>query len=243
MKTLKIALLGYGKMGKEIEAIAISKGHQITAKIDTEEGWILQSDQLKISDIAIDFSVPNSAMTNINNCFQFKLPLVIGTTGWHNQLESVKLECEKIGGSLLWASNFSVGMNVFFKINTLLANLMSKFPEYKAQVHEIHHTQKLDAPSGTAISIANGVLDQNSKLESWKLIENSIENQDSVLPITYERIEKVPGTHMVKYNSKIDEIEIKHEAKSRKGFAMGAILAAEWLFDKKGFYNMADVLS
>ncbi len=243
MKALKIALLGYGKMGKEIEKIAQEKSHKIVARIDNAKDWKTQSEELKLADIAIDFSTPETAKDNIYHCFQLNLPIIVGTTGWYEDLENIKKECIASKSSMVWASNFSIGMNIFFKINTLLAEMAAKFPEYKAQIHEIHHTQKLDAPSGTAISIAKGILEKNENLKSWELIENSKTLSSHVLPITYSREGQVPGTHIVRYQSEIDDITIKHEAKSRKGFAAGAVLAAEWLIGRTGFFSMDDVMA
>ncbi|NOR87785.1 MAG: 4-hydroxy-tetrahydrodipicolinate reductase [Bacteroidales bacterium] len=239
---MKIVILGYGKMGKEVESLAKEKGHQIVAKIDQAQDWQQQSEPINTADIAIDFSIPESAKDNMMQCLKHRLPLVIGTTGWYDDLEEIKKECELKKGAILWASNFSIGMNIFFKMNSLLAELTSKFPEYQAHIHEIHHTQKLDAPSGTAIAIANGILEKNKNLKSWELNENSNTRSTEILPITYERIAQVPGTHIVSYQSSIDDITMKHEAKNRKGFAAGALLAAEWLVGKTGFFSMEDVI-
>lgn len=243
MKSLKLAILGYGKMGKELESLAKEKGHQIVALIDNVADWEKQADALRGADVAIDFSTPETAKDNMYRCFEINLPVVVGTTGWYEDLESIKKECLAKNASMLWASNCSIGMNIFFKINTLLADMAAKFPEYKAHIHEIHHTQKLDAPSGTAISIANGIMEKNEKLKSWELSPNSIARSSEILPITYSREGHVTGTHIVTYQSDIDEITIKHEAKNRKGFAAGAILAAEWLVDRTGFFSMEDVMA
>jgi len=243
MKALKIALLGYGKMGKEIEIIAQEKSHIIVARIDNDKDWELYKEDLNLADIAIDFSTPETVKDNIIRCFKLGLPVVVGTTGWYKEMETIKKDCLANNASMLWASNFSIGMNIFFKINTLLAEMTAKFPEYKAQIHEIHHTQKLDAPSGTAISIANGILEKNESFKSWELFENLETRSSNILPITYSREGQVPGTHIVTYQSEIDAITIKHEAKSRKGFAAGAVLAAEWLMGRTGFFSMNDVMS
>ena len=242
MNSLKIALLGYGKMGKEIENIAIEKAHTIIARIDNAEDWKEQEKQLHEPDIAIEFSTPDTVLDNISCCFAIALPIIVGTTGWYHKLESIKEECKNKNASMLWASNFSIGMNIFFKINTMLAQLTNKFPEYKAHIHEIHHTQKLDAPSGTAIAIANGIIENTKDLDSWELTNDVKHSSKSVLPISYDRVGQVPGTHIVTYQSEIDDLSIKHEAKSRKGFATGAVLAAEWMMGRKGFYSMDDVL-
>ncbi len=243
MRVLKIALLGYGKMGKEIEMIAQKKAHQIIARIDNLEDWETYSNQLKLADIAIDFSTPETVKDNIFRCFEMNLPIIVGTTGWNEDLEEIREDCINRNASMVWASNFSIGMNIFFKINTLLAKMTAKFPEYRAHIHEIHHTQKLDAPSGTAISIANGILEKNKNMESWELLEDLNTRSAEILPITYSREGEVPGTHMITYQSEIDEIIIKHEAKNRKGFAAGAVLAAEWLIGKTGFFSMDDVMA
>lgn len=241
MKILKIALIGYGKMGKEIEKIALEKGHSIIAKIDTVQDWDTEKALLLNADVAIDFSIPAMAMSNMKKCLEIEIPLVIGTTGWYEQMKEIEGEVKMKDGSLLWASNFSLGVNITFHFNKLLAKTMSRFPEYKAHIHEIHHTQKLDAPSGTAISLANGIIDSNDLLDSWKLEEGK-EIESSYLPISHAREGQVPGTHEIRYTSDIDEIMLRHEAKNRKGFASGAVLAAEWLVGKKGFYTMSDVL-
>lgn len=237
MTKLKIILIGYGKMGKEIETIALQKGHEIIHRIDSPEDW-KQLDLIADADVAIDFSIPSIALENMRRAMSLKLPLVIGTTGWYDHMETIEEEVRMTESSILWASNFSLGVNILFHFNEKLANVMSRFPEYKAHVHEIHHSQKLDAPSGTAISIANGILKSYPDLESWKLEEEGL----SHLPISHERLGEVPGTHEITYSSDIDEIGLRHEAKSRKGFAAGAVLAAEWLLGKTGFFNMKDVL-
>lgn len=241
MEKLKISLIGYGKMGQEIEKMALSKGHTIHAKIDTEEDWDSQKQLLLVSDVAIDFSIPEIAISNMKSCLEMNIPLIIGTTGWYEHMQEIEVETKERKGSLLWASNFSLGVNITFHFNELLAKTMARFPEYKAQIHEIHHTQKLDAPSGTAISLANGIIKSNEQLKAWKL-EDGKEMKSSDLPISHEREGQVPGTHEVTYYSDIDEIMLRHEAKNRKGFASGAVLAAEWLMGKKGFFNMKDVL-
>lgn len=241
MENLKIALIGYGKMGKEIEKIALSKGHSIQAKIDTLEDWVSHKSLLLESDVAIDFSIPEIAISNMKKCLELKIPLVIGTTGWYEHIKEIEEEVQLKTGALLWASNFSLGVNITFHFNELLAKTMARFPEYMAQIHEIHHTQKLDAPSGTAISLANGIIKSTAQLSGWKLEDGGI-MESSDLPISHAREGQVPGTHEVRYTSDIDEIMLRHEAKNRKGFASGAVLAAEWLVGKQGFFNMTDVL-
>lgn len=231
---MKIALLGYGKMGKEIEKIAQSRGHEIILKKSSETSF----EGLENADVAIDFSLPSTAVENISTCFKFKIPVVSGTTGWLDHYDEMVSLCKTNEGAFLYASNFSVGVNIFFELNNHLAKLMAKLNNYHVSMEEIHHTQKLDAPSGTAISLANGII-ENSRYNNWTL-ENP--NETDIL-IEAKRIENVPGTHHVFYRSEVDEIEIKHEAFSRQGFALGAVIAAEWLANKKGIYSMKDVLN
>nr|WP_297308903.1 4-hydroxy-tetrahydrodipicolinate reductase [uncultured Flavobacterium sp.] len=231
---MKIALLGYGKMGKEIEKIAISRGHEIVLKKTSQNNF----DGLKNADVAIDFSLPTTAVENITACFENNIPVVSGTTGWLENYDEMVALCKQKNGSFIYGSNFSIGVNIFFELNEYLAKLMSKLNNYNVSMEEIHHTQKLDAPSGTAISLANGII-ENSRYQNWAL-ENPETNE---IQIEAKRIANVPGTHSVFYRSEVDEIEIKHEAFSRQGFALGAVIAAEWLSTKKGIYSMKDVLS
>lgn len=230
---MKIALLGYGKMGKTIEKLAVEKGHQIVAVSTRKE----QLSKLTHADVAIDFSVPEAAVANIEHCFEQQIPVVSGTTGWLKDFEKVLKSCQNSNASFIYASNFSVGVNLFFELNRKLAQLMAKHNEYKVLIEEIHHTQKLDAPSGTAISLANDIISQ-SHYTSWKL--NGAAQGE--IPINAVRVEDVKGTHSITYQSAIDTINIKHEAHSREGFAKGALLAAEWLQNKKGIFTMKDVL-
>ncbi len=230
---MNIALLGYGKMGKVIEKIAISRGHKIVLKKDAENSF----DGLQNADVAIDFSLPEAAVCNISECLQTNIPVVSGTTGWLDKYDEMITLCQEKNGSFIYASNFSLGVNIFFELNDYLSKIMSKFNDYKVSIEEIHHTQKLDAPSGTAISLANGII-ENSNLKNWTL-ENPKENE---LKINAIREENVPGTHSVYYNSDVDFIEIKHEAKSREGFALGAVIAAEYIYNKKGIFTMKEVL-
>ena len=230
---MRIALLGYGKMGKTIERLAINKGHQIVLKTNKTP----LANELSNVEIAIDFSTPDSAVSNIKQCLENNIPVISGTTGWlSNYDEMVKL-CEKRNGSFIYASNFSVGVNLFFNINEYVSKLMEPWKEYLVSMEEIHHTQKLDAPSGTAITLAEGIIN-NSDKKGWKLKNPSEEE----IKITAKRIDDVKGTHIINYDSEIDTISIKHEAHSRDGFALGAILAAEWLVNKKGVYTMKNVL-
>lgn len=238
---MRIALIGYGKMGKIIEEIALQRQHEIVAIVN--QSTPLESLKSKSIDVAIEFTRPNVAVGNILFCIENKIPVIVGTTAWYQDFPKVKQAVEEQNGSLLYASNFSVGVNIFFEINRRLAQLMHLYSEYKASIEEIHHIQKLDAPSGTAVTIAGDVLKNSSTLKKWKLGEESapIVNSDE-LAITSFRKPEVPGTHIVKYDSDIDTIEIKHEAHSRKGFALGAVLAAEFVFGKKGIFTMSDVL-
>lgn len=238
---MNIALIGYGKMGKIIEEIAISRGHKITGK-STSENPISQLDFSNI-DIAIEFSTPMMAVRHIEYCAKQKTPIIVGTTAWDKQLPYVKDLIKKEEGSLVYASNFSIGVNIFFQINSKLAELMSNYNNYKPEIEEIHHTQKLDAPSGTATSLANDILSENKNINSWIHNENkSPITTNSQMGVVSKRIEGVPGTHEVRYTSEIDTIEIKHTAHNRKGFALGAVLAAEWLIGKTGTYTMQDVI-
>lgn len=230
---MKIALLGYGKMGKTIERIAVSRGHDIILRKDADNTF----EGLQNADVAIDFSLPEVAVFNISECLNTNVPVVCGTTGWLDKFDEMKNLCIKKNGSFIYASNYSLGVNIFFELTDYLSKIMSKFNDYKVSIEEIHHTEKLDAPSGTAISLANGII-ANSNLTNWTL-ENPKQNE---LPINAIREENVPGTHSVFYNSEIDFIEIKHEAKSREGFALGAIIAAEFIHNKKGIFTMKEVL-
>ena len=231
---MKIALLGYGKMGQVIERIALERGHEIVLRkniSDTFEG-------LENADVAIDFSAPDAAVSNISTCFNTGIPIVSGTTGWLAEYENMVALCNEKKGAFLYGSNFSLGVNIFFELNDYLAKIMSKFNQYEVELEEIHHLQKLDAPSGTAISLAKGII-QNSSYKNWSL-EKGKSNE---IFIDAKRIDKVPGTHTVSYKSEVDLIEIKHVAHNREGFALGAVLAAEFLKDKKGIFTMKDVLN
>ncbi len=221
-------------MGHEIEKIAIARGHEIVAKIETKD---FSTDDIKNADVAIDFSVPESAVSNIKKSIKNNIPVVSGTTGWLDEYNNIVEYCNKHNGGFIYASNFSLGVNIFFELNKKLAKMINGHNKYDVELEEIHHTKKLDAPSGTAITLAEGVID-NSKYTSWKL-DNAEENE---IPIIAKRIEDVPGTHTVKYTSEIDDIEIKHTAHNRKGFAEGAVIASEWLVGKHGVFSMKDVL-
>jgi len=230
---MKIALLGYGKMGKVIEQIALERGHEIVLRKSSTSSF----EGLENADVAIDFSVPSSAVTNISECLNKGIPAISGTTGWLEDYNEMVALCAEKNGAFIYSSNFSLGVNLFFELNDYLAKMMSKFNQYKVTMEEIHHTQKLDAPSGTAISLAKGII-ENSEYNNWTL-ENPIKNE---ILIDAKRIENVPGTHSIFYTSEVDTIEIKHTAHSRDGFALGSVIAAEWLVGKKGVFTMKDVL-
>lgn len=242
-KALKIGLLGYGKMGKEIEQLALESGHQISVIIDNETDWQQKGDELTKADVVIDFSTPKTVIANIEKCFNSNVPIVVGTTGWYSDFERIKNECKIKNQSFFYASNFSLGINIFSAINTKLAEIMNRFPEYELQITETHHTQKLDEPSGTAISLAEGILNKIERKATWELVEENKKSALNSIPIKAFRIENVPGTHEINYESSVDEIKIIHRAKNRKGFAKGAILAAEWIYNKKGVYTMSDLLA
>lgn len=239
--TLNIALIGYGKMGKAIEQIALQRGHHISLIIDNESEWEAASAKLQNCDVAIEFSTPESAAENIDRCFDAKTPVVSGTTGWLHELPAITQLCHKKNSCLFYASNFSIGVNFFFELNRKLAGLLANMNGYKARIIETHHTEKLDAPSGTAISLANDIIDARSSLTKWA--DASQELPDDALPIKSFRIENITGTHVVCYDSIIDSIEIKHTAHNRSGFAEGALLAAEWVKNKQGVFNMRDLLN
>lgn len=236
---MKIALLGYGKMGHAIEEIALQKGHQIVLRITDQNPEDFTAVNIKSADVAIEFSNPQSAVYNISFCLQHSVPVVCGTTGWTSKLQEIRQQCEQNDGTFLYASNFSVGVNIFFELNKKLASLMKGHSDYEIQIEEIHHTQKLDAPSGTAITLAEQIIDISSEKTRWTNTEAS---DKSELAIISKRIGQVPGTHAVKYFSSIDDIEIIHTAHNRKGFALGAVLAAEFILNKKGIFSMKDVL-
>ena len=236
---MRIALIGYGKMGKAIEEIAVQKGHEIVLKIGQSTLADLTTENLATCDIAIEFTNPHSALINIKKCLDNGVPVVCGTTGWTAKLEEMKMYCAGKNGGFIYASNFSIGVNIFFELNKKLADLMSGHPEYDVSIDEIHHTQKKDAPSGTAITLAEQVLKSIARKKKW----SDQPGDPSDLLITSQRIDPAPGTHHVRYTSPIDDIEIIHTAHNRKGFAAGAVLAAEFLAGKKGFYTMKDVLN
>jgi 4-hydroxy-tetrahydrodipicolinate reductase len=236
---MKIALIGYGKMGRAIEAIALSRGHSVLLKVSSQNLQELKADRLREADAAIEFTGPESAYDNIIRGLDAGIPVVCGSTGWLTRLEEVRQYCRQTNGSFLYASNFSVGVNIFFELNKRLATLMAPHPDYAPRITEIHHTEKKDAPSGTAITLAEQLLEKIQRKKGWV---NHISDNLDELEILSERMDPAPGTHIVAYGSAIDTITITHEAHSRKGFATGAVLAAEFLAGKKGIYQMSDVL-
>jgi 4-hydroxy-tetrahydrodipicolinate reductase len=236
---MKIALIGYGKMGKAIEAVARERGHEVVLKIDI--GNLSQFNELALAkaDVAIEFTTPHSAFQNIMTCLESKIPVVSGTTGWLEDMAKAKQYCAEHSGAFLYASNFSVGVNIFFAVNQRLASLMAAREDYEVSITEIHHTEKKDSPSGTAITLAEQIIASIPRKQKWVNQASAITSE---LEIISERIDPAPGTHKVTYSSSIDDIEIMHTAHSRKGFAMGAVLAAEFLNGKKGVFSMKDVL-
>lgn len=235
---MKIALIGYGKMGKEVEKIALDRKHEIVLIVEKDNEDLVSENDLKKADVAIEFSTPHSVISNIHKCLDARLPVVVGTTGWYDQFNSVTQRVSGKKGSLFYATNFSLGVNLFFKINTYLAELMNKYPDYNVSMEEIHHIHKLDKPSGTAITLANQIIDNIERKKRWSIGDNA----DDVLLIKDVREGEVPGTHIIKYRSAIDDIEIMHRAHNRKGFAQGAVIAAEFLHGKKGVYTMSDLM-
>jgi len=235
---MKVCLIGYGKMGRAIEEILMQRSHEISGRIDHSNESQL-SEVLKATDVAIEFTKPDVVVNHLKLCFDFNVPVICGTTGWLTQWDELKEYLEQKNASMIYASNFSVGVQLFFALNKKLASLMSKQSDYNCELKEIHHVHKKDAPSGTAITLAQDILQINSRYKQWTLNEN---NSKDDLSIMSERTDAIVGTHLVSYTSPIDQIEIKHEAYSRHGFALGAVLAAEWLPGKKGVYSMIDVL-
>ncbi len=236
---MRIALIGYGKMGRAIEQIALKKGHEIVLKIDLNNSHELTRENLSKAEVAIEFTGPSSAPENLRKCLEAAVPVVCGSTGWLNEYEPIKKAFEKKGTAFLYASNFSIGVNIFFELNKKLAALMAPHAEYSVHIRETHHTQKKDAPSGTAITLAEQVMENIPSLKSWV---NHPATSPEALSIISERIDPAPGTHEVIYSSKIDDLEIKHTAHNREGFAGGAVLAAAYICNKKGIFSMKDVL-
>lgn len=236
---MRIALIGYGKMGKMIEGIALERGHEISLKIDEDNKEEFNSQSAAANDVAIEFTAPHSAFENVMKCIDLGVPVVSGSTGWNAQLPEAEDHCRQREGALLHSSNFSIGVNIFFQVNKLLAKLMDRQPDYDVTLKEIHHTQKKDAPSGTAVTLAEQILQNIKRKGNW--VNEAAQNADE-LSIISERIDPAPGTHHVKYSSAVDDIEIIHTAHSRKGFALGAVMAAEFIAGKKGVFTMDDVL-
>lgn len=233
---MNIALLGYGRMGQTIEQIAIKRGHNIVLKVDKED----KDYDITKADVAIDFSIPSVAFNNISNCLNNNVPVISGTTGWLDKYDDAIALCKEKNGAFIYASNYSLGVNIFFELNKTLAKMMSNLKQYNVSMEEIHHTKKLDAPSGTAISLANDVIAEHTSYKKWEL-DNA--NENSSIPIVAKRIVDVPGTHTVTYESEVDTISIEHIAHNRQGFALGAVIAAEWIVGKTGIFTMNDVLN
>lgn len=235
---MKIALIGYGKMGKTIEQIALNRGHQIVSIVDINNPEEISSEAFKSADVAIEFTTPATAFGNYMKCFEANVPVVSGTTGWTDRMPEIKDKCENEGQTFFYASNFSIGVNIFFALNSYLAKIMNNFPAYDVRMTETHHIHKLDAPSGTAITLAEGIIEHVDRKERWTL---ETAEQPSDLPIHAIREGEVPGIHEIIYDSDVDYISIKHDAKSRAGFALGAVIAAEFTAGKKGFLGMNDL--
>lgn len=236
---MNIAIIGYGKMGKVIERIALERGHQVPLKINVDNAHDLNAENLKKVDVAIEFTTPENAVNSIKTCIENQVPIVVGTTGWYHQFDEIKNYCIQHQGTLLYATNCSIGVNLFFKLNEQLAKMMNNYPDYEVKMDEVHHTQKLDIPSGTAITLAEGIIDNIEAKNKWTIGPAAAKNE---LYIQAHRVENVPGTHQVTYSSAIDDIEIKHTAHNREGFAQGAVVAAEFIHNKKGIFTMQDAL-
>lgn len=236
---MKIALIGYGKMGRIIERIALERGHEIVSIIDINNRDDFNSEAYKSADVAIEFSVPSVAVSNIRSSFAAGVPVVCGTTGWTEALPELRDEIEEGGYTLFWSSNYSLGVNIFMKVNSYLAHLMNRFPEYNVEMTEVHHTQKLDAPSGTAITLAEGILEELDRKTSWS---KELEDSPAHMAIKSIREGQVPGIHTIRYESEVDSITMTHDAKSREGFALGAVVAAEFTAGKKGLLGMTDLM-
>jgi 4-hydroxy-tetrahydrodipicolinate reductase len=235
---MKIALIGTGKMGQAIEKLALSRGHEIVLKLNHENIASIHSDELKVADVAIEFTRPDAATSNLKRCLEANMPVICGTTGWYDELNQITDLFANNNGALVYASNFSVGVNMMFELNRILAKWMQSHNDYHVSLSEIHHIHKLDTPSGTAVTLANGIIENNSEYLKWTLEEN----QANAIYIDAKREPEVVGTHDVKWESEIDIIQLHHHAKSRDGFALGAIHAAEWIIGKKGVFTMKDIL-
>ena len=238
---MKIVILGYGKMGHEVEQVALSRGHEVAYRIDTEQDWYRNIDGIADCDVVIEFSTPDTAIANIEKCFELDIPMVIGTTGWYAHLDEICSRCKNEGHTLFYAPNFSIGMNFVFKLNKEMARFAQKY-DYQLDITETHHIHKLDKPSGTAVKLAEDIIENNSNYEYWELEEDAQDNDDKMLRVNAIREGEVFGIHEVNALSECDEITLRHEAFSRKGFATGAVIAAEFIFDKKGVYTMNDII-
>ncbi len=237
---MKIAIIGYGRMGQEIEKRAVSRGHEISLVVDKENSSDLCNEKLQGTDVAIEFSLPSTAFDNITTCLKSGIPVVSGTTGWLDRYNEVLSLCNKAGGTFMYASNFSIGVNILFHLNKRLASVMKEFDQYNPTVEEIHHTKKLDAPSGTAITIAADIIAESERFEKW--VSGSADSKGGEIPLFSKRVGDVPGIHTVTWLSETDSLTIGHEAFSREGFALGAVFAAEFIQNKKGVYSMKDML-
>ena len=240
MGQLKIILIGYGRMGREIEKAALGRGHQVVLQLDKDNQDQFTPQNLKQGDVAIEFSVPDAAYENIISCFDAGIPVVSGTTGWLDKFYDVRRKCLETENAFFYASNFSIGVNLFFQINKHLARIMDKYSNYDVRIEETHHKHKLDAPSGTAVTLAESIIQEMHRKQNWTKDQAS---NSSDIPVHSIREDEVPGIHKVQYQSEFDEIEIKHSAKSREGFALGAVMAAEFIAGKKGIYSMEDLLN
>jgi 4-hydroxy-tetrahydrodipicolinate reductase len=238
---LKIAIIGYGKMGREIEKHALAQNIKVVAKVDNEQDWNTYQSEISSADVAIEFTAPEIVTGNLKRLFDLGIPVVTGSTGWYDEFDQIKTWCEKSNGSLFYATNFSIGVNLFFALNRHLAKLMNDYPHYQIFAEESHHTQKLDAPSGTAITLLEEILQNHDGYKNWKLIPG--ETTSDEIPVIAHREEGVTGTHIIRYESEIDTIEIKHTANNRAGFAKGAIAAAQWLIGKKGVFTMKHLMN
>lgn len=239
---MKIAIIGYGKMGHMIEGIARGRGHEIVCVIDAGEAEKFESPEFRCADVAIEFTMPSSAAGNLLRCFDAGVPVVCGTTGWLDAMPEIRRRCDEGKGTLLWASNFSIGVNVFMAVNRRLAELMDRFPQYTPRMVETHHIHKLDHPSGTAVTLAEEIVARTGRVKGWVEPEAGKEIPAGYMEVDHIRSGEVPGIHTIVWDSPQDSISITHDAKSREGFALGAVLAAEWLKDKKGFHTMSEVL-
>jgi 4-hydroxy-tetrahydrodipicolinate reductase len=235
----KLALSGYGKMGKEVEVLALNYGFEVVATIENKAEWESKRSKIIQADVIIDFSMPEVVIDNIYQAFDLNIPIVVGTTGWHANIDTIKVACQNFNGSIIYGSNFSIGVNLFFEINKKLALLMNDHNNYDVDIEEIHHKHKLDSPSGTAITLANQIIENISRKEAWV---NTQTTQKNLLPILSIRKDEVPGTHIISYKSDVDQLTITHQAFNRRGFASGALWAANWIIGKKGIYNFSDIL-